>query len=245
MFIALRRWIAGPSPGADWPAVVDWARRRNAVFKRAKDNAGFVVDGALDGRAWRLEWGPPQRAYIAGHELRLRMELGLSQHLQMLLLSRPLMESLERQAFEQFTAHTETQIDVATPEEMRWLAMFTKVPLAASRDLKQRFAAVAASPPLASAWIDGPLSDRLAESAGGPLAAEPPLVLMTLRGRLYLRLQLDEPDAATIEVVTALFETAAAQAVRVGHGLQDAPDAWPNTGTTAWQTQLQAEDRKV
>lgn len=245
MFIALKRWIAGPAPGADWPLVADWARRRGAFYKRAKENEGFVVDGALEGRAWRLEWGPPQRAYIEGRELRLRMELGLSQHLQMLLLSRPLMERLERQTFEQFTAHMETQIDVSTPEEMRWLAMFTKVPLAAPRELKLRFAAVASAPPLASSWIDGPLSDRLAEAARGPLAAEPPLVLMTLRGRLYLRLQLDDPKAAAIETMVALFETAAAQAVRVGHVVQDVPEAWPNTGSTAWQTHLQPEDPKA
>ena len=37
----------------------------------------------------------------------------------------------------------ETQIDVATPEEMRWLAMLPKVPLAGSKDFRFRFGAVA------------------------------------------------------------------------------------------------------
>ncbi len=244
MLDAFKRWIAGEPGGPDWRAVADWAARRGAQFKRARDDAGFVIDGRLDGRAWRLEWGPPQRSYIEGHELRLRMELGLSQDLQMLLLSRPLMEALERRTFEDYTAKMQTQIDVSTPEEMRWLAMFQKVPLAASRALKSRFAAVAASPTTAAAWIDGLLSERLAEAARGALADEPPWVLMTLRGRVYLRLQLAEPDVAVIETMVNLFETAAAQAVRVGGGPHDGPEAWPSTASTAWQTQLQPEAAK-
>jgi len=244
MLEAFRRWIGAGTRTSDWASVADWAQQRGAHFKRAHDNAGFVVDGKLDGRAWRLEWGPPQRAYIEGRELRLRMELGLSPDLQMLLLSRPLMETLERQTFERYTATMQTQIDVSTPEEMRWLAMFPKVPLGGPKEMKQRFAAVAASPTLAAAWIDGLLSERLAEAARGPLAGEPPLVLMTLRGRVYLRLQMLEADPASVDVMVGLFETAAAQAVRVSGGPHDGPDAWPSTASTAWQTHLQPEEGK-
>ena len=39
---------------------------------------GFVIDGRLGATPWRLEWGPSQRPYIQGQELRLRSELGLS-----------------------------------------------------------------------------------------------------------------------------------------------------------------------
>ena len=31
--------------------------------------------GSINSKPWRLEWGPPQRKYIDGHELRIRMEL--------------------------------------------------------------------------------------------------------------------------------------------------------------------------
>ena len=244
MLDALKRWIAGGPDAPGWPAVADWARQRGAQFKRAHDDAGFVIDGQLDGRAWRLEWGPPQRAYIEGHELRLRMELGLSQDLQMLLMSRPLMETLERQTFERYTEHMQTHIDVSTPEEMRWLAMFQKVPLTLPKEVKRRFAAVALSPTTAASWIEGPLAERLAEVARGPLPAETPLVLMTLRGRVYLRLQLVEPNVATVEAMLNLFEAAAAQAVRVSGGRPEGPDAWPSTASTAWQTQLQPEAAK-
>jgi hypothetical protein len=244
MFDALKHWMTGGPGGPDWHAIVKWAGQRGATFKRAREDEGFVVEGALDGRAWRLEWGPPQRSYIEGRELRLRMELGLPQDLQMLLLSRPLMETLERLTFERYTEQMQTQIDVSSPEEMRWLAMFPQVPLAAPKALRNRFAAVAAAPALAAAWIDGLLSERLADAVGGPLAAEPPLVLMTLRGRVYLRLQLAEPDATAVEAMVALFETAAAQAVRVSGDPHCGPEGWPNTASTAWQTHLQPEDPK-
>ncbi len=244
MFDSFKHWVAGDPAGPDWHAVADWAARRTAEFKRARDNEGFVVEGALEGRAWRLEWGPPQRSYIEGMELRLRMELGLPQDLQMLLLSRPLMETLERQTFERYTENMQTQIDIATPEEMRWLAMFPKVPLAGPREFRNRFGAVAMAPKIAATWIDGPLTERLAEAALGPLAAEPPLVLMTLRGRVYVRLQLVEPDVASIAAMVGVFETAVTQAVRVTGGPHDGPGAEPSTTSTAWQTQLQPEPAK-
>ena len=238
MLDSFKRWIAGGPDGPAWRDVADWARQRGAGFKRAHDDEGFVVDAVLDARPWRLEWGPPQRGYIEGHELRLRIELGLSQNLQMLLLSRPLFETLERQTFETYTATTQTHIDVSTPEEMRWLAMYPKVPLA-DRDLRNHFGAVAWSPTSAAAWLDGPVSQRLAEARLGPLCDDPALVLMTLRGRVYLRLQLAVPEVATLEAMAVLFETAAVQAVHVaGARARDAATVWPSTASTAWQTQL-------
>jgi hypothetical protein len=244
MLDSIKRWVAGAPEGADWSAVAAWARTRQGLFKRARDNRGFVVDGLLDGRAWRLEWGPPQRSYIEGHELRLRMELGLALDLQMLLMSRPLMETLERQTFERYTEQMQTQIDVATPEEMRWLAMLPKVPLAGAKDFRFRFGAVAMSPQVAAAWIDGALTGRLEAAARGVLADEPPLVLMTLRGRVYLRLQLAAPDVAAISAMVDVFECAATQAARLGGSPADGPDVWPSTASTAWQTQLQPEPPK-
>jgi hypothetical protein len=243
MLDALKRWMGRAAPGPDWRAVSDWARLRGARFKRVRESDGFVVDGLLEGRAWRLEWGPPQRAYIEGQELRLRMELGLPQDMQMLLLSRPLMETLERWTFETYTENMQTRIDVSTPEEMRWLAMFPQVTLAASKDLKGRFAAVAAAPPTAAAWIDGPLAERLAGLARGPLQGEPPLVLMTLRGRLYLRFELAEPEVPAIEGLVRLFEIAAAQALKVAGGSPESTEALPSAAPTAWQT-LEPDDRK-
>ena len=242
MFDALRRWIARDAEGADWRAAAAWAAQRGAGFKRSRDGAGFVVEGRLDASPWRLEWGPPQRSYIAGRELRLRMELGLPQELNMLVLSRPLMEALERSAFEQYTAQMQTRIDDTTPEEMRWLAMFPKLSLGFDRELRQHFGSVALSAKAAEVWLHGPLAARLTAAARGALAGDPPFVLMTLRGRLYLRLQLGTPEADAIGALVTLFETAAAQAVLAAGGAAERPESGPATATTAWQTQLTPQD---
>lgn len=242
MFDALKRWIAGDAESADWRPMTAWAVQRGAQFKRSRDGAGFVVEGRFDARPWRLEWGPPQRSYITGHELRLRMELGLPQDLNMLVLSRPLMEALERSAFEQYTAQMQTRIDDTTPEEMRWLAMFPKLSLAFDKGLRQHFGAVALSAKAAEVWLRGPLAGQLTAAARGMLASDPPFVLMTLRGRLYLRLQLGAPDAQSMDAMVALFETAAAQAVLAAGGPGERLETGPSTATTAWQTQFPAPD---
>lgn len=242
MFDALKRLIAGDAESADWRAMTAWAAQRGAQFKRSRDGTGFVVEGCFDARPWRLEWGPPQRNYITGHELRLRMELGLPQDLNMLVLSRPLMEALERSAFEQYTAQMQTRIDDTTPEEMRWLAMFPKLPLGFDKELRQHFGVVALSAKAAEVWVRGPLAAQLTAAARGVLASAPPFVLMTLRGRLYLRLQLGAPEPESIGAMAALYETAAAQAVLAAGGATERPETGPPTATTAWQTQFPQQD---
>lgn len=244
MLDAFRKLISRPPPGPDWREVAEWAKLNKLKFKREHEGVGFVVDGGMDSKPWRLEWGPPQRNYIEGHELRLRMELGLSPNLQMLLISQPLLETLERQTFERFTESTQTVIDGATPEEMRWLAMFPKVPYKASKDVRMRFGLVGSTPAEANAWVEGALARQMEEAAVGFLKTEPPFVLMLLRGRAYLRMQLPEPAVPVISQAVAVFEVAVLQALRVaGLGVEGAAD-WSSTGSTAWQTQLGPEDDK-
>ena len=245
MLDAFKRWFA-PAPAATpWSDVEQWAQAAGHGFKRARTGEGFAVDGSFEGRAWRLEWSPPQRSYIEGHELRMRMELGLPSVLQMLVLSRPLMESLERESFERFTEMTQTRIDVATSEEMRWLAMFHKADLPASRNVKERFAAVANDPRLVSAWVDGALAAALDHAAATLLLAEPPFVVMSLRGRVYLRLQLTAPTAANVDAVVALYSIACLEALRVAGSLPHAPGEWTSTASTAWHSQLHPEERQA
>ena len=221
----------------DFDDIEAWARRRGHGFKRVRADDGFVIDGLLEGKPWRIEWGPPQRAYIDGHELRLRMELDLSGDAQMLLLSRPLMDSLERKTFEEFTDNVQTQIGTKTPEEMRWLVMFPKVNLGAWRLLRARFGAVASVPLSGLAWIEGPLAHLLEQATDNLLQGDPPFVLMTLRGRAYLRLQLAVPTADALAAALAIFETAATQAMRtVGGGVATPDDSRLASGNTAWQS---------
>src|SRR5580765_1474075 len=237
MLDAFKRLFSRPPPARDLGLIEEWAKRRGHGFKRARGEDGFVIDGLLEGKPWRIEWGPSQREYIAGHELRLRMELDLPSDAQMLVLSRPLMDALERKTFEEFTDNVQTQIGTKTPEEMRWLVMFPKVNLAHLKTLRNRFGAVSSAPDTGLSWINGPLANMLEQAANEWLHDGQPLVLMTLRGRAYLRTQLDAPDPTLLAAALALFETAVAQAVRASGGPVDrAGDAGHSGRSTAWQS---------
>lgn len=235
MLHAIKRLFSKPGQ-LDLAEMSDWARRLGHGFKRVRGNEGFVIEGLLEGRPWRGEWGAPQRDYIQGHELRLRMELDLPSDAQMLLLSRPLMDRLERKTFEEFTDNVQTQIGTKTPEEMRWLVMFPKVGLGGVKVLRGRFGAVASQPAVALAWIDGALANMLDSVADTLLQDDPPFVLMTLRGRAYLRLQLDVPDPRRVATALGLFETAVTQALAAAGGPVERRGDTGGGRSTAWQS---------
>jgi hypothetical protein len=236
MLESLKRWIGGSRGGPDPRAMQAWARQRGLALKRVREDEGVVVEGAMHGTPWRMEWGPPQRAYILERELRLRMDLGLPHGLQMLVTSRELAEDLEQSAYALFTQDMQTRIDSGMPEEMRWLAMFPKTQLAAMKPLKARFAAVASVPETLSAWLEGELAQRLDAAARSWLVQDDPMVLMTLRGRLYLRIESLQPDEALLDGALSLFEVAAQRALVAAEGA--APGQWPNTSSTAWGNNL-------
>ncbi|MDE2095171.1 MAG: hypothetical protein KGL99_03695 [Burkholderiales bacterium] len=239
MLASLKRLFASRAIDRDLTDISQWAQRRGLGFKRARGDDGFVIDGTLEGKPWRIEWGPPHRPYIAGHELRLRMELDLPSDMQMLLLSRPLMDALERQTFEEFTDNVQTQIGTKTPEEMRWLVMFPKVDLSTLKTLRAHFGAVASLPAAGLAWLDGPLAHALEQATKTLLRDDPPFVLMTLRGRVYLRMQLASPESKSVATALALFETAVTQtlhALQAAEGVASRASSRDSGATTAWQS---------
>ena len=235
MLGSFKTFFANQGLGLDFGEVSSWARSRGHAFKRSRDVEGFAIDGSLAGNAWRLEWGPPQRAYIVGNELRARIELRLPADLQILLLSRPLLEALERQTYEQFTQNNQTEMGDSTPEEMRWLVMFPKIAVS-PKTLRARYGGVSSLEADGPAWLDGALGGLLAKASRSMLINEPPFVLMTLRGRAYLRLQLATPDAADIAEALELFETAATEALRVAAKRPETRPDWAATASTAWQS---------
>ena len=117
---------------AQGDAIAGWARRAGYVHKREKDGDGFAIDGHFDATPWRLEWGRPQRPYIEGHELRMRMVLGVPPELQMLIMTKPLRERLANEAFEQATQSNQTHLNENVSEETRWLVVFPKISMRVS-----------------------------------------------------------------------------------------------------------------
>lgn len=236
MLETIRRWFKGAREQEGSPAVAEWARAAGHGFKRSRDGEGFVVEPASLHRGWRLEWGPSQRLYIFGAELRLRGDLGGAHELQMLVLSKLLMVALEKEVFEQFTEGLQTRIDTDTPEEMRWLVLYPKKPVAELRDLREAFGAVANQAQALSQWLEGPLAAQLQAADRSWLPRDKPFVLVVQRGRLTLRTAMAEPDPARIEALVGLFELALREARRVAEvwgspHASTTPSLWH--GTTA------------
>jgi hypothetical protein len=233
MLETVKRWFSPTSaaaPVAGGPgAVAAWAKSRGLQFRGVREGDGFVVDGQADATAWRMEWGPSQRPYVIGNELRLRADLGLASDIQVLLLDRPLQERLERTVFEQYVEGLQTRIDTQTPPEMRWLVMFPKLAGTDLGALRERFVGIASHKAFVRQWLQASLVTALSNAPQGP---EHPLVLMISRGRLVLRTALAEPDTTALEAWVHCFEAALREARR--SSTQSIDDSAPSTQASVW-----------
>ena len=229
MLDGLKRLFTGaPSEGGDWDGIAPWAASKNYTF-RAVQAEGFVIDGRLGATPWRLEWGPSQRPYIQGQELRIRSELGLAAELQVVLMNRVLQEKMEKDVFDQYVEGVQTRIDNQTPPEMRWLVMFPKLPGSEMPLLKDRYVALASTKTWLRQWLDGALSQVLAAQS---VDIEVPVVLMIGRGRLMLRTALADADVAPVQHWLRVFETAMREARRVSNDSTDSVS--PSTQPSLW-----------
>lgn len=210
MLNSLKRWLSRSAPdAAPWADAIEWARQGGHVFKRTRDGRGFAIEGHFGTQPWRLEWGPPQRYYFEGHELRLRAELELPGDLQMLVLSRALMHDLEQATFESFTDTVQTYEDDTAPEEIRWLVMFPHAEPAALGSARALVGAVSLVPGTLAAWLGGPLADQLVRMAATRVIAEDqPFTLLVQRGRLSVRARLNDPESPALAAWLGLFEAA-------------------------------------
>lgn len=242
VFKQVKHWFVARANAARWRAIHDWAESRNAAFRVARDGQGFLIEQpkALPG-SLRIEWGPSQRSYIGGHELRMRCELRLHGDLQMMVLCRELMDTLEKTVFEAYTDTLKTRVDTDTPEEMRWLVMFPKFSQISSKLVRQRFGAVGIKQELTGAWVEGELSELLAQAGQDLLPDKHPFVMMTMRGNVYLRTAMAEASLPKIQALVKLLEAAAREALRVNARLSDA-GLWPTTTSVAWQSSRPEDD---
>ncbi|MEK8034888.1 hypothetical protein AACH06_29080 [Ideonella sp. DXS29W] len=210
-FIKQRLFRASSLDGRQ--AVQAWAEAAGWVMRTLRDQDGFVIDsrgGELEGR---IEWGPSQRHYLGGYELRMRGELPkLSGSAHAVVMPKALLEDVESELFNQFVGGVQTEIDEETPEEMRWLALSPKLSPALLGELKAHYGAVSNRTPWLAHWLQGPLGELLLQRATGPAEVAAPFALIVQRNRLTLRVALPEPDVATVQGAQALFEMALGQA---------------------------------
>lgn len=181
-----------------------WAEQHGRDFKHVRDGSGFVVEAPCE----RLEWGPPQRHYLQQQELRMRIETRLPRGAEMMILTRRLAEQLEREAYERLVQGQQTELRFDMPEEMRWLAALRQASLEHWPQLDRHFVAVAAVPQQVQRWVEGEVAQQLIRAVNGWLGPDAPLVLMLLRGRLYVRTEADVLDTALLDGMSALAWTA-------------------------------------
>ncbi|EHR71550.1 hypothetical protein BurJ1DRAFT_2723 [Burkholderiales bacterium JOSHI_001] len=238
MLITLRRWLSrGPGSGDASSIIANWAHARHFTHRRMREPVGAVVECALGRQAWRLEWGPSQRDYIPGHELRLVAELDVPRDLFALVLNRSLMEVLEKSVFDEFVQGVQTRIDTETPQEVRWLVMLPRLSGAELRELRERYMALGSAKPWLQTWLAGPLGAALINLAT-LCSPQRPVVWTLGKGRLTLRTTADHLDAAALDQWHAAFETAMREALRASAELRDSrggsgqstmPAAWPRS----------------
>lgn len=241
MLESLRRLWRKRSDAPDPAPMKAWAASRGFDFRAVRDGSGCLVEPRGDRPAWRMEWGASQRQYIAGHELRLIAEVGTPKELVAMVLTHPLMEAMEKQVFEQYVEDVQTRLDTETPSEMRWLVLYQKMSGLEMGRLREHFGAVCSVKGWAQQWLAGPLNDALAATlaaADDDAAIAPGAMTLALqRGRMTLRMPLQQFNAAAVVMWLSVFEHALREARRLnlewqsnaegGHSTQ--PAAWPKS----------------
>ena len=169
--------------------VSQWASSRGFSYLGGQ-GINFTMRGKVVGKSWKLECGPSSRDYIAGNELRARAELGIPQDIAMLLMNRPLKQSLEKRVYEMYTDTLQTRVGPDMPEELRWLSMFPEVGWGtAPPELWERYSVLAEHREQAMNWITPSVTDLLLSWPEPGPDDHLPFVLMLLRGKAYLRMQ--------------------------------------------------------
>jgi len=196
-----------------------WAGERGWEIRSSHPGQSLVLEGSADGHRTRLEWGPPQRFYIGGNELRMRTELPSTWTAQLVIMNRALRRQLEREVFEEYVEDVHTRVDTSTPPEMRLLVMLPKVVNAQSSE----------SSPLSVLATDAERADQaLSASLGGVLADWPaldvaldppgtmsktadgdldrPFVVLLSGRKLTWRTRLDTLNPARLDLAQSFFD---------------------------------------
>ena len=197
-------------------AVSEWAGTHGFSYSSRGKDQGVVLSGKIRGKPWKLESGASSRDYIRGEELRARAELGVDGDMSVLIMSRPLKETLEERAYAIYTDTLQTIADPSLPEEMRWLAMYEEFGWSSLvPDFWERYTVLADQRDHALAWIDSNLAELLLHWPQPGVDAQTPFILMLLRGKAYLRMQYSPGDIATLQHAAVIF-TSACEAALAG-----------------------------
>lgn len=199
--------------------VARWAAVQQLAIVPQATDGHFDLGGDLHGRPWRLECGPAARDYVDGLELRGRADIDADPDAAVMVLNRALLDSLEGLAYDAITDTLQTTVNADLPEEIRWLAMYEEVSwpgLPAS--FRQHFAVVAEHAETAQSWVQAPLVSQLLDIAESEDAdherAQSPVLLMLVRGKVYLRMEHTRRTLAEVAYATHALLVASQSAMQ-------------------------------
>jgi hypothetical protein len=197
---------------SEYSKVSEWASLQGFTTSERGDSKGFHVFGKVGDKPWRIEQGRPSRDFIKGLELRARGEMQVREDVSLMILTRSLKNDLEKRAFSLYTDSLQTIADPHLPEEMRWLSMYEEVGWESlGNAFLDQYAILADDKEHASAWLTPQLARQL--MAWPSTETGVPCVLMVLRGKIYLRMQISEGDLRTLEHATRVFTSACESAI--------------------------------
>jgi hypothetical protein len=193
---------SAPAPVDD--PVARWATGHFISHKRQAP-ARFELRGLLLDKPFRATCDASSRPYIKGLEMLARIDLGLPPSGQVIVMSRVVRQALEKQANELYSAAVDSVQTSAQvlPEELRWLSLFRQGIWTGPQSLFwERYAVLTDEPDLAKRWLDDEAIEFLLSGTGEASAAVP-LIVMLMRGKCYLRLQVN-PHAQGADALLAL-----------------------------------------
>lgn len=213
---SVQQWRAGKFSSSSPPIeVAAWAADHAISFSGSNTKSHYLLAGQVDGRPWTLERRRSSRSFIKGDELNARAVLNVLVHPVVIVMNRPLKNALEKQAYEIYTDSVQTLAKPSLVEEMRWIALYPEcVRLNLSQDFQQGFSVLAGNLIDAEKWVSHELAQLILTCQAGRLDA--PFILMLLRGKVYLQLELEiTPDETpVIERSLDIFQMASKVALQ-------------------------------
>ena len=223
MFERLRHAFSRASTApAEAGPVGHWASSRFLQFHSTGPHQ-FQLSGRVLEREWRAECKASSRPYIQGLELRVRVDLALPPAGSVILMSRSLLRTLEAQADALYDHAVDDGLGRTRelPEELRWLRLYQDARWSGPVErFWQRYAVLSDAPDLARRWLDGEAQEFLL-AGDSEAAAQVPLLVSLVRGKCYLRLQVNphaqgEDALLALELLEYLSERALVLAARSG-----------------------------
>ena len=209
-------WLAGRM-GHSFPAnsISEWAGNHAMSYVGPTASRQYQLSGEFGGKPWTIERRIASRAFIKGDELNGRAALNVLSSPVVIVMNRSLKESLEKQAYEIYTDPVRTLAEPSLSEEMRWIALYPECPqFSVSRDFHQAFSVLAADAVDATRWV----SDELIQLvlACRLNCRDTPFVLMMLRGKVYLQLEMSMTcdELAALSNSVDIFRLASTSALR-------------------------------